>query len=316
MAVSTKNRQLVSTKEMFQDALKNKYSVGAFNVNNMELLQAIVEAGEEERAPLILQVSAGARQYANQNYLIKLVEAALETTTIPIALHLDHGEDFEICKSCIDGGFSSVMIDASKYPLEENIKKVKEVVDYAHTKGVTVEAELGRLAGVEDDISVDEKDAIFTNPEEAKRFITESGVDSLAVAIGTSHGAYKFKGEAKLDFERLAQIREKVGYDFPLVLHGASSVPADLVEACNKYGAEIPGAQGVPEFMFEQARELGIAKVNVDTDLRLAFTGAIRKVYQENPCEFDPRKYLGPGRAAVKEVVKRKLRIFGCAGKA
>jgi fructose-bisphosphate aldolase class II len=314
--VSTKaQRALVSTQEMFKDALKNQYSVGAFNVNNMELLQAIVESAEELRAPLILQVSAGARKYANQTYLIKLVEAALESTTIPIALHLDHGEDFEICKACVDGGFSSVMIDASKHPFDENVKITKQVVDYAHSKGVVVEAELGRLAGVEDNISVEEKDAIFTDPDQAKEFVERTGVDSLAIAIGTSHGAYKFKGEPKLDFERLVRIREKVGHDYPLVLHGASSVPEDLVEVCNKHGGEIPGARGVPEHMFEKARTMGIAKVNVDTDLRLALTGAIRKVFAEKPSEFDPRKYLGPGRDAVREVVRRKMKMLGCNGR-
>ncbi|MEW5819652.1 MAG: class II fructose-1,6-bisphosphate aldolase [Cyanobacteriota bacterium] len=316
MVVGTASRQLVSTTEMFKDALKNQYSVGAFNVNNMELLQAIVESADELQAPLILQVSAGARKYANQTYLVKLVEAALESTTVPIALHLDHGEDFEICKSCVDGGFSSVMVDASKHPFEENVRITKQVVDYAHSKGVVVEAELGRLAGVEDNISVQEKDAIFTDPNQAKEFVERTGVDSLAIAIGTSHGAYKFKGEPKLDFERLQAIRDKVGHDYPLVLHGASSVPEDLVKVCNDYGAQIPGARGVPEHMFEIARTMGIAKVNVDTDLRLALTGAIRKVFSEKPSEFDPRKYLGPARDAVREVVKRKIKMLGCDGKA
>ena len=257
-----------------------------------------------------------ARRYANQTYLVKLVEAALDTSDIPIALHLDHGEDFEICKSCIDGGFSSVMIDGSKHPFEENIALVKKVVDYAHARGVSVEAELGRLAGVEDDISVSEKDAIFTNPAEAAEFVGRTGVDSLAVAIGTSHGAYKFKGEAKLDFDRLAEIRKAVGESFPLVLHGASSVPESLVKVCNDNGAEIPGAKGVPEEMFAQATQLGVAKINVDTDLRLAFTGAIRKYFSENPSHFDPRQYLGPARAAVKEIVKHKIKVFGTNGKA
>ncbi len=315
MAVNTA-RKIVSTTDLFKKALAGKYAIGAYNVNNMELLQAIVEAGNESKAPLILQVSAGARKYANQTYLLKLVEAALESSDIPIALHLDHGEDFEICKACIDGGFSSVMIDGSKYSLEENIELTKKVVDYAHPKGVSVEAELGRLAGVEDNISVSEKDAIYTNPAEAKEFVERTGVDSLAVAIGTSHGAYKFKGEAKLDFERLAEIQEAVGKDFPLVLHGASSVPASLVKICNDYGADIPGAKGVPEEMFSKATSLGVAKINVDTDLRLAFTGAIRKHFSENPSDFDPRKYLGPARAAVKEIVKHKIKIFGTDGKA
>lgn len=310
------SRQLVPTKELLQKALKGKYAVGAYNVNNMELLQAIVEAGNELQAPLILQVSEGARKYANQDYLIKLVEAALNTSDIPIALHLDHGEGFEICKACIDGGFSSVMIDGSKHPLEENIAIVKQVVDYAHPRGVSVEAELGRLAGVEDNISVSEKDAIFTNPQEAQEFVERTGVDSLAVAIGTSHGAYKFKGDAKLDFERLEEIQKAVGMDFPLVLHGASSVPEELVKICNDNGAEIPGAKGVPEEMFSQATKLGVAKINVDTDLRLAFTGAIRKHFAENPSHFDPRQYLKPARAAVKEIVKHKIQVFGTNGKA
>lgn len=310
------SRQLVPTKELLQKALKGKYALGAYNVNNMELLQAIVEAGQELQAPLILQVSAGARKYANETYLIKLVEAALNSSDIPIALHLDHGEDFEICKACIDGGFSSVMIDGSKHPFEENIELVKKVVDYAHPRGVSVEAELGRLAGVEDNISVSEKDAIYTNPAEAKEFIERTGVDSLAIAIGTSHGAYKFKGEAKLDFERLAEIQKSVGSEFPLVLHGASSVPADLVQICNDNGAEITGSKGVPEEMFSQATQLGVAKINVDTDLRLAFTGSIRKVMNEKPAEFDPRKYLGPARDAVREIVKHKIKVFGTDGKA
>ncbi len=315
MAVNT-SRKIVPTTELFQKALAGKYAIGAYNVNNMELLQAIVEAGNESKAPLILQVSAGARKYANQTYLLKLVEAALESSDIPIALHLDHGEDFEICKACIDGGFSSVMIDGSKHTLAENIALTKQVVDYAHPRGVSVEAELGRLAGVEDDISVSEKDAIYTNPAEAKEFVEKTGVDSLAIAIGTSHGAYKFKGEAKLDFERLAEIQAAVGKDFPLVLHGASSVPASLVKICNDFGADIPGASGVPEEMFSKATSLGVAKINVDTDLRLAFTGAIRKHFSENPSDFDPRKYLGPARAAVKEIVKHKIQVFGTNDKA
>lgn len=309
-------RQLSSTNELFQKALAGKYAVGAYNVNNMELLQAIVEAGNELNAPLILQVSAGARKYANPTYLVKLVEAALNSSSVPIVLHLDHGEDFEICKACIDNGFSSVMIDGSKHPFEENVALVKKVVDYAHARGVSVEAELGRLAGVEDDVNVSEKDAIYTNPKEAKEFVERTGCDSLAVAIGTSHGAYKFKGEAKLDFERLAEIRDAVGHDFPLVLHGASSVPQDLVKICNDNGAQIPGAQGVPEAMFVQARQLGVAKINIDTDLRLAFTGAIRKYFAENPSHFDPRQYLGPARAAVKELVKHKIQVLGTDGKA
>lgn len=313
-------RKLVGTKEMFQKAQEGNFAIGAYNVNNMELLQAIVEAAEETKSPIILQCSAGARKYANQTYLVKLVEAALETSTIPIALHLDHGEDFEICKSCIDGGFSSVMIDGSRFPLEENIALTKKVVDYAHERGVSVEAELGKLAGVEDDVKVDAKDATYTDPEEAARFVKETGCDSLAIAIGTSHGAFKFAGEPKLDFDRLAAIKkavdEAVGYDFPLVLHGASSVPQDLVEMCNKYGADIPGSKGVPEDMLAYAAKNGIAKINIDTDLRLALTGTIRKEFAENPSNFDPRGYLKPARAAVKELVKHKMEVLGTAGNA
>lgn len=308
------NRKLVGTKELFEKALKEKYAIGAFNINNMELLQAIAEAGEELKSPLILQVSAGARKYANKTYLIKLAEAALETTTVPIVLHLDHGEDFEICKACIDDGFSSVMIDGSKYSFEENIALTKQVVDYGHSKGVSVEAELGKLAGVEDNIS--SANSIYTDPDQAGEFVERTGCDSLAVAIGTSHGAYKFKGEAKLDFDRLKQIKAKVGEDYPLVLHGASSVPAELVKICNEYGAKIEDAQGVPEIMLEQARTMGVAKINVDTDLRIAFTGMIRKSFVETPNNFDPRQYLGPARDAVRELVKQKIKIFGSDNKA
>jgi fructose-bisphosphate aldolase, class II len=309
-------RQLVPTVDLENAALKGKYAVGAYNVNNMELLQAIVEAGNELKAPLILQVSAGARKYANQTYLIKLVEAALNSSDIPIALHLDHGEDFEVCKACIDGGFSSVMIDGSKHPFEENIALTKQVVDYAHPRGISVEAELGRLAGVEDNISVTEKDAIYTNPKEAAEFIERTGVDSLAVAIGTSHGAYKFKGEAKLDFERLAEIQKAVGFDYPLVLHGASSVPEYLVKICNDFGAEIPGAKGVPEEMLRKAAAMAVCKINIDSDLRLALTASIRKHFGDKPGDFDPRQYLSPARLAIKEVVKRKLvHVLGCNNK-
>lgn len=313
-------RKLVGTGEMFKKALEGKYAIGAYNVNNMELLQAIAEAAEETKSPIILQVSAGARKYANQTYLVKLVEAALATTTIPIALHLDHGADFEICKDCIDGGFSSVMIDGSRFPLDENIALTKKVVEYAHARGVSVEAELGKLAGVEDDVKVHSKDATYTDPQEAARFVKETGCDSLAIAIGTSHGAYKFKGEAKLDFERLAEIKKAVnaavGYDFPIVLHGASSVPQDLVAKCNKYGGQLPDAQGVPEEMLSFASKNGVAKINIDTDLRLALTSTIREFFAEEPSKFDPREYLGPGRTAVKELVKHKMQVLSTAGKA
>lgn len=314
-------RKLVGTSEMFKKALAGKYAIGAYNVNNMEILQGIAEAAEETRSPIILQVSAGARKYANQTYLIKLVEAALATTTVPIALHLDHGADFEICKACIDGGFSSVMIDGSRFPLEENIRVTKEVVDYAHKHGVSVEAELGKLAGVEDDVKVHAKDSTYTDPAEAVRFVKETGCDSLAVAIGTSHGAYKFSGEAKLDFERLAEIKkalEDVGFpDYPLVLHGSSSVPAEFVAKCNKFGGQLPNAQGVPEDMLNYASKHGVAKINIDTDLRLAMTSTIREFFVEHPEKFDPREYMGPGRTAVKEMVMHKMRdVLGTAGHA
>jgi fructose-bisphosphate aldolase, class II len=308
--------RLVGTKELFKKAYTGGYAIGAFNVNNMEILQAIVDAGQEERAPLILQVSAGARKYARHEYLVKLVEAATETTDIPIVLHLDHGEDFEVCKSCIDGGFSSVMIDASAKPFAENIRITKQVVDYAHAHGVTVEGELGKLAGVEDAVHVKAEDATYTDPKQVQEFVQATGVDSLAIAIGTSHGAYKFKGEAKLDLPRLETIAKLVP-GFPIVLHGASSVPQDLVAQCNKYGGKLPGAQGVPEEMLRAAAHSAVCKINIDTDLRLAMTATIRKVFVEKPEEFDPRKYLGPARDAIKVVVKHKLRdVLGCAGKA
>ena len=314
-------RKLVGTNEMFKKALAGKYAIGAYNVNNMEILQAIAEAAEETQSPIILQVSAGARKYANQTYLLKLVQAALETTTVPIALHLDHGADFEICKACIDGGFSSVMIDGSRFPLEENIKLTKQVVDYAHARGVSVEAELGKLAGVEDDVKVDAKHATYTDPEEAVRFVKETGCDSLAIAIGTSHGAYKFKGEAKLDFERLAEIKKALadaGFpDYPIVLHGSSSVPKYLLEKCNEFGGKLPDAQGVPEDMLNYASKHGVAKINIDTDLRLAMTATIREFFIEHPEKFDPREYMGPGRTAVKELVMHKMRdVLGTAGHA
>lgn len=297
---------LVGSKEMFEKAYNGGYAIGGFNVNNMEILQAIVDAATETKSPLILQVSAGARKYARHEYLVKLVEAALKTTDIPIVLHLDHGEDFEICKSCIDGGFSSVMIDASSRSFEDNIAETKKVVEYAHTKDVTVEAELGTLAGVEDAVNVSAEDATYTNPDQVKEFVEKTGVDSLAIAIGTSHGAYKFKGEAKLDFDRLEKIKSLVP-GFPIVLHGASSVPQKLVEQCNKFGGDLPGAKGVPEEMLRKAAAGAVCKINIDTDLRLAMTATIRKVFAEKPSEFDPRKYLGPARDAIKEIVKHKI---------
>ncbi|HEY8465009.1 MAG TPA: class II fructose-1,6-bisphosphate aldolase [Bacillota bacterium] len=307
---------LVTTTEMFRKAYQGKYAVGAFNVNNMEIIQGITEAAQEVQAPLILQVSAGARKYAKPVYLRKLVEAAIEDTGLPIALHLDHGENFEICKSCIDGGFTSVMIDGSKYPFEENIKLTKEVVAYAHERGVVVEAELGTLAGVEDDVNVAAESARYTDPDQAVEFIERTGCDSLAIAIGTSHGAYKFKGQPKLRFDILEKITGlKPG--FPIVLHGASSVPQDFVAACNQYGGNIPGAQGVPEEMLRQAATMGVCKINIDTDLRLAMTAGVRKYLVEHPADFDPRKYLSAARENIKNMVKHKIvSVLGCNGKA
>lgn len=298
---------LVTTKEMFAKALESDYAVGAFNVNNMEIIQGIMDAAKEENAPLILQVSAGARKYAKPVYLLKLVEAAIEDTGLDVALHLDHGEDFDICKSCVDGGFTSVMVDGSKHPFEENIALTKQVVDYAHDHGVVVEAELGKLAGVEDNIKVDARSATFTDPEEAAEFVERTGVDSLAIAIGTSHGAYKFKGEPYLDFERLKEIHKLIP-DTPLVLHGASTVLPEFVDRCNQFGGEIPGAQGVPEDMIRESTKWGICKVNIDTDLRLAMTAEIRRVLVESPAEFDPRKYLGPARDAITRMVQHKIK--------
>ncbi|HYE10572.1 MAG TPA: class II fructose-1,6-bisphosphate aldolase [Patescibacteria group bacterium] len=298
---------LVTTKEMFRKAYEGNYAVGAFNVNNMEIIQGIVDAAKEEKSPLILQVSAGARKYAKHIYLMKLVEAAVEDSGLPIALHLDHGDDFEICKSCIDGGFTSVMIDGSKHSFEENIALTKRVVEYAHERGVVVEAELGKLAGIEDDVNVDAKDAIYTNPDQAVEFVQRTGVDSLAIAIGTSHGAYKFKGEPKLDFERLEKITNLLP-NFPLVLHGASTVLPEFVELCNKYGGNVAGAQGVPENLLRQAAQLGVCKINIDTDLRLAMTASVRKHMAENPGDFDPRQYLKPARSAIQAMVAHKMR--------
>jgi len=298
---------LVTTKDMFAKALKNDYAIGAFNVNNMEIIQGIVEAAQIENSPLILQVSAGARKYAKPAYLLKLVEAAILDTGLDIALHLDHGEDFEICKKCVDDGFTSVMIDGSKHSFEENIRITKEVVEYAHAHGVVVEAELGKLAGIEDNIKVDARNATFTDPEEAAEFVAKTGVDSLAIAIGTSHGAYKFKGEPFLDYERLQAIHKLIP-DTPLVLHGASTVLPEFVAKCNEYGGNIPGAQGVPEDMIKEATKYGICKVNIDTDLRLAMTAEVRKYIAENPADFDPRKYLGPARDAIRDMVQHKIR--------
>lgn len=306
---------LVDTKEMFRKALNSDYAVGAFNVNNMEIIQGIVDAANEENAPVILQVSAGARKYARPAYLMKLVEAAIEDTGADVCLHLDHGEDFEICKACVDNGFTSVMIDGSKYPLEENIALTKKVVEYAHSKGAVVEAELGKLSGVEDAVRVSAAEATFTVPEEAAEFVAKTGVDSLAIAIGTSHGAYKFKGTPYLDIERLKTIHALIP-ETPLVLHGASSVPEEFVAICNEYGGEIPGARGVSEPLITEAARYGICKVNIDTDLRLAMTASVRKYLKENPAEFDPRKYMGSGRDAIKAMVIHKMRdTLKCSGK-
>ncbi|WFA09981.1 class II fructose-1,6-bisphosphate aldolase [Tissierella sp. Yu-01] len=298
---------LVTSTEMFKKAYEGGYAIGAFNVNNMEIIQGIVEAAKEEKSALILQVSAGARKYASPIYLKKLVEAALEDSGLDIVLHLDHGENFDICKKCVDDGFTSVMIDASHLPFEENIRVTKEVVEYAHAHGVVVEAELGRLAGVEDAVNVKKEDASYTDPDQAVEFVERTGIDSLAIAIGTSHGAYKFQGEPNLDFERLDIITKKLD-GFPLVLHGASTVLPEFVELCNKYGGNIPGAQGVPEDMLRRAAKAGVCKINIDTDLRLAMTAAIRKHFVENPADFDPRKYLGPAREAIKGMVQHKIK--------
>lgn len=306
---------LVTSTELFKKAYEGQYAIGAFNVNNMEIIQGIVDAAKEEQAPLILQVSAGARKYAKHIYLIKLIEAALEDSGLPICLHLDHGEDFEICKSCIDGGFSSVMIDGSRLPFEENIALTKKVVEYAHAHGVVVEGELGKLAGVEDAVKVSAKDATYTDPEQAVEFVKRTGVDSLAIAIGTSHGAYKFKGEPSLDFERLETIT-KLLPNFPLVLHGASTVLPEFVKKCNDFGGQIGGAQGVPEEMLLQASKLGVCKINIDTDLRLAMTASIREHLINNPADFDPRQYLKPAREAIKNMVKHKIRhVLNCSGR-
>lgn len=307
---------LVTTKEMFKKAYEGGYAVGAFNVNNMEIIQGIAEAAKETNAPLILQVSAGARKYAKPAYLKHLVLAAVEDTGLDIALHLDHGDSFEICKQCIDDGFTSVMIDGSALPYEENIALTKKVVEYAHARGVVVEAELGKLAGVEDDVNVSAEDATYTDPDQAVDFVKRTGCDSLAIAIGTSHGAYKFTGEPKLDYARLEKITNMLP-GFPLVLHGASTVVKEFVDKCNEFGGDIPGAQGVPEDMLSKAAKFGVCKINIDTDLRLAMTASVRESLTKNPKEFDPRKYLGPGREAIKGMVQHKIEnVLGCADKA
>ena len=307
---------LVTTKEMFEKSMKEGFAIGAFNINNMEIIQGIVDAAQKQNSPVILQASSGAIKYARIKYLMKMVEAAVEETNIPIAIHLDHGPDFETCKMCIDNGFTSVMIDGSKYSFEENVALTKKVVDYAHERGVVVEAELGQLAGIEDDLNVSEEDAKYTDPDQAKEFVKRTGCDSLAIAIGTSHGAYKFKGEARLRMDILKQVKEKIP-NTPIVLHGASTVIPELVETCNNYGGDIPGAKGVPDEILHEASLSGVSKINVDTDLRLAFTGEIRKSLAENPSAFDPRKYLTPAREKITEVVEHKIRdVFGSSNKA
>ncbi len=307
---------LIGPKEMFKKAYEGHYAIGAFNVNDMEIVQGITRAAAEEKSPVILQVSAGARKYAGQIYIMKLVAAALEEDpALPVVVHLDHGPSFEMCKDCIDGGFTSVMIDGSHLPFEENIALTKKVVDYAHPRGVWVEAELGKLAGIEE--HVQSMEHVYTDPEEAREFVERTGCDSLAVAIGTSHGAYKFKGDAKLDFPRLEKIEAVLPKGYPLVLHGASSVPQKFVEMCNEFGGKVGGAKGVPEDMLRKAASMGVCKINVDTDIRLAMTAKIRQFFFEHPEQFDPRSYLGPARDAVKEMVAHKIRdVMGSSGKA
>ena len=309
---------LVNSREMFKKAYEGGYAIGAFNVNNMEIIQGITEAAMEEKAPLILQVSAGARKYAKHVYLMKLIEAAIADTGLPICVHLDHGDTFELCKSCIDGGFTSVMIDGSHHGFEENIKLTKQVVDYAHERNVTVEGELGRLAGVEDDVNVSDEDASYTKPDEVEEFVTRTGVDSLAIAIGTSHGAFKFKPGQKpqLRFDILEEVARRLP-GFPIVLHGASSVIPEYVQMINQFGGKMDDAIGIPEGMLRQAAQSAVCKINIDSDLRLAMTAGIRKHFAENPGHFDPRQYLSPARVQIKELVKRKLvNVLGCNGKA
>jgi fructose-bisphosphate aldolase class II len=307
---------LVTSKKMFQDAYDNGYAIGAFNVNNMEIVQGITEAAKEEAAPLILQVSAGARKYAKHVYLMKLIEAALEDTDLPICVHLDHGPDFETCKSCIDGGFTSVMIDGSSSPFEENIEVTRKVVEYAHDHGVVVEGELGQLAGIEDDVNVESHS--YTDPAQVQEFVEKTGVDSLAIAIGTSHGAYKFKPGhiPQLRFDILEEVTKRLP-GFPIVLHGSSSVIPEFVEKINKYGGDMPDAIGIPEDMLRKAAASAVCKINIDSDLRLAMTATIREHFVEHPSDFDPRQYLKPAREAIKQMVKRKItNVLGNSGKA
>jgi fructose-bisphosphate aldolase class II len=308
---------LVTTEKMFKMAYKNGYAVGAFNVNNMEITQGIMAAIAEEKAPLILQISKGARQYASMSYLRAVIDVAVaENPGIPIVMHLDHGDSFELCKQCVDDGFTSVMIDASKLPFAENVKLTKKVVEYAHAHNVVVEAELGQLGGIEEDVvGVDEVSKHLTDPDQAVEFVRTSGCDSLAVAVGTSHGAYKFKTEPRLAFDVIQRIGGKLP-GFPLVMHGSSSVLKEFKDLINKYGGAMPDAMGVPEEAISKAAKMAICKVNIDTDLRMALTAKIRQVFAESPGEFDPRKYLGPGREAIRQMVKHKLHVLGCAGKA
>lgn len=309
---------LVTTTEMFEKAYKGGYAIGAFNVNNMEIVQGITEAAADLRAPLILQVSKGARAYANHTYLMKLVEAAVIETGLPIALHLDHGDSFELCKSCIDGGFTSVMIDASSKSLEENIAVTRKVVEYAHDHGVVVEAELGTLAGIEDEVNVKAEDSSYTRPEDVQEFVERTGCDSLAIAIGTSHGAYKFKPGTKpqLRFDILEDVARRLP-GFPIVLHGSSSVPQEFVKQINENGGSMPGAIGVPEDQLRQAASMAVCKINIDSDLRLAMTATVRKYFADHPDHFDPRQYLKPARAAIKDMVAHKIvNVLGCDGKA
>lgn len=307
---------LVTTTEMFKKAYEGGYAIGAFNINNMEIIQAIAEAAEENKSPVIMQVSAGARKYAKHEYLMALAQAAVKDSGIDVALHLDHGADFDICKSCIDGGFTSVMIDGSKYSFEENIELTCKVVEYAHERGVVVEGELGKLAGVEDDVKVDADDAMYTNPAEVEEFVSKTGVDSLAIAIGTSHGAYKFKGEPRLRFDILEEVGKRLP-GFPIVLHGASSVIPELVDEINACGGKLDGAKGVPEELLRRAAEMAVCKINIDSDIRLAFTAGIRRVMTAEPSVFDPRGYLKVARDEVKKMVSHKIvNVLGSNGKA
>ena len=309
---------IVTSTEMFRKAYDGGYAIGAFNVNNMEIVQGITEAAKEVSAPLILQVSKGARAYANHTYLIKLVEAAVIETGLPICLHLDHGDSFETCKSCIDGGFTSVMIDASGKPFAENVALTRQVVEYAHDRGVVVEAELGTLAGIEDEVKVSAEDSSYTHPEEVEEFVTKTGCDSLAIAIGTSHGAFKFKPGTKpqLRFDVLEEVSRRLP-GFPIVLHGSSSVPQELVDKVNRFGGSMPGAIGVPEDQLRKAASMAVCKINIDSDLRLAMTANVREYLAEHPADFDPRQYLKPAREAIKQMVRHKLiDVLGCDGKA